>query len=285
MNHQYHYATPAVVIGRHQWRLIVKDSAFGGRSTEYQWRSSGSQAWRPDTEWPTYNGDDGTYAGCPQSLRSCVWDPNVEAIRAALAGNKVCVVGQLELPISAEPAVEESALPAPILEAVERAYTIEHLVSLGKLELNHPDERRLMCWILPPWQRPEKWSEHQKRRFIEGIFLGLGTGFYVVHGADYQQDGRAKPMSGWLIDGQQRTAAIRDFLDDKLTIFNGLRWADLDQPTRWRRFLRVPFPARELAYTANEVSLMEISNRLNFGGTPHELNEMALVPAFPDARA
>lgn len=280
MHQQYHYATPAVVIGRHQWRMVVKDSVYGGRSTEYQWRSTGSQPWRPDKEWPSYNSNDGTYAGCPHSLRDRIWEPNLMAIQAALDGKNGDLFAWGNETSIADVTSVVPVLPDRLLDGVQRAYTIDVLSSQSKPDLNHPDERRLMCWVLPPWQRQEKWSTFQKVRFVEGIFLGLGTGFYVVHGSDYRPDGTAKPMSGWLIDGQQRIAAIRDFLNGDLAIFNGVRWADLDKGTQRRRFLHVGFPAIEIAYTADERRLMELSNRLNFGGTPHEPSEMALVPAF-----
>ncbi|MDP3310598.1 MAG: DUF262 domain-containing protein, partial [Polaromonas sp.] len=48
-------------------------------------------------------------------------------------------------------------------------------------------ERRMLGLVLPPWQRPGVWTTHQKIRFIEGIFHGFGTGYYVTNGLDWQK--------------------------------------------------------------------------------------------------
>lgn len=125
-----------------------------------------------------------------------------------------------------------------------------------------------MSLVLPPWQRKEVWSEAQKIQFIEGIFLGLGCGYYVTNGLEWLPNGDSAPMSGWLLDGQQRISAIRDFYEDKLTVFEDVTYSSLDEPARMR-FGRTVFPCFELDYTADENVLIELYNRLNFGGTPH----------------
>lgn len=53
------------------------------------------------------------------------------------------------------------------------------------------------------------WTQAQKRRFVEGIFLGLGSGYYVTNGLEWADDGATAPMAGWLLDGQQRMNALR----------------------------------------------------------------------------
>lgn len=78
-----------------------------------------------------------------------------------------------------------------------------------------------MNLVLPPWQRPPSWNLDQQVQFIEGIFLGLGTGYYVINGRDYDDQGHDKPMSGWLIDGQQRITAIARFFHGEISIFGG----------------------------------------------------------------
>lgn len=169
-------------------------------------------------------------------------------------------------------------LPHPLLSGVQRDYSIEKLFAVTKEDLNLPGERQLLSLVLPPWQRKEVWTEDQKRRFIEGIFLGLGTGYYVINGMDYDDDGKSRPMSGWLLDGQQRITAIRDFTMDLLPIFDGIRFSDLDEITRRRRFNRVTFPCFELEYCNDETTLQELYDRLNFGGTPHLESERASRP-------
>ena len=165
-------------------------------------------------------------------------------------------------------------LPERILDGIHRAYVIDYLVQSDKIKPTSPLERQLLCWVLPPWQRDAVWSEAQQVRFIEGIFLGLGAGYYVVHGPDFKEDATPLPMSGWLIDGQQRITAIDKFLKGELTIFDGVRYADIDRTTQLRRFLRTPFPCLEIPYQKNEAVLKTLYERLCFGGTPHSAADL-----------
>ncbi len=169
-------------------------------------------------------------------------------------------------------------IPKPLLIGTLHDYGIGALVDMPSPETIHPAERRLMNLSLPPWQRPETWSEAQKRRFVEGIFLGLGTGTYVVHQHDWDEAGQPKPMSGWLLDGQQRISALRDFLSGEMVIFGDVRFPDMPLPDQLR-FKRRPFPCHELDYTDNEVLLKELYDRLNFGGTPHTQAQRVLPSA------
>ena len=182
---------------------------------------------------------------------------------------------------SSNPAPAHSALPERLLRGMQRDTTVEHL--LGRpIETTHPAERQLLAWVLPPWQRPEVWDVSRKRAFIEGIFLGLGTGYYVVHAPDWDESG-VKPMSGWLIDGQQRISAIRDFVQGDLDIFDGVRYADIDEITRRRRFLGLNFPYIELNYAPDEQRLKTLYERLNFGGMGHtaaDLQRLTDTPAL-----
>lgn len=159
-------------------------------------------------------------------------------------------------------------IPKPLLTGTMHDYGIGALVDMSAPEPIDPSERRLMNLTLPPWQRPEVWSAEQKRRFVEGIWLGLGTGYYVVHGSDWDEAGHPKPMSGWLLDGQQRISALRDFLSGEMVVFGDVRFTEMSVPDQLR-FKRRPFPCHELDYTDNEDMLKELYDRLNFGGTPH----------------
>ena len=62
-----HYTSPAAIIGKHEWRVSVIPSRFGGLCTTFEWRGPGSD-WRDYHDWPGYNINDGTYAGCPRSM-------------------------------------------------------------------------------------------------------------------------------------------------------------------------------------------------------------------------
>lgn len=174
-------------------------------------------------------------------------------------------------------------IPAKLLNGTRREYTIGHLVEATSADPTMPEERRLLGLILPPWQRPEVWTVEQKRRFVEGIFLGLGCGYYVINGLDWVdgEGGKAvsAPMSGWLLDGQQRIASLRDFLADKLVIFGDVKFSSLSQKEAMR-FKRENFPCFEVDYTDNEDVLKELYDRLNFGGTPHT-PEQRVAPSQP----
>lgn len=166
-------------------------------------------------------------------------------------------------------------LPEPLLAGRRRDFPISALIEGTPIDPTAPEERRLLNLVVPPWQRKEVWTADQKTRFVEGIFLGLGTGYYVTNGADWGADGKCLPMSGWLLDGQQRLSSIRDFLRDALPIFDGIVFSDLDRPTAIKRFLRHPFPRFELDYTDDEQMLRNLYERLNFGGTAHTAEDRA----------
>lgn len=159
-----------------------------------------------------------------------------------------------------------SLLPQPILAGSNRQMTIGSLFGRSVVSSTQSQERMLLCYVLPPWQRDEVWDMPRKRAFVEGIFLGLGTGFYVVHEPDWNSDGTPKPMSGWLIDGQQRLAALRDFVDDRLEVFDGVRYSQVGDIERRKRFLNQPFPSIEIPYTSSEALLRGLYERLNFSG-------------------
>lgn len=175
-------------------------------------------------------------------------------------------------------------LPARLLNGTMRAFTIEQLIpsdSMLRDLAQQNDARQIMRFTLPTWQRPEKWTLSQKVRFIEGIFLNFGCGYLVVNSREWLNtpDAPPAPMAGWLIDGQQRVAAIRDFLAGLFPVFGNVYWYMLDRPTQIRRFLGVPFPHFELEYVADEKLLKEIYDRLNFGGTPHTEADRLLLDA------
>lgn len=160
-------------------------------------------------------------------------------------------------------------LPKPILDGTQRAYPISTLWEGTAAKRNLDSERQVLNLVLPPWQRPAVWTEQQQIQFIEGIFLGLGTGYYVINGRDYDDDGQDKPMSGWLIDGQQRITAISRFVNGKFGVFEGIYYSDLSLAEKRRRFDNLIFPCVELEYQEDEELLKELYRRLNFSGTAH----------------
>lgn len=165
-------------------------------------------------------------------------------------------------------------IPEPLLSGTRRDFTISELVNSSTSDTYAPEDRRLLGLVLPPWQRPEVWSVEQKRRFIEGIFLGFGCGYYVKNGMEWGANGKALPMAGWLLDGQQRISAIRDFLSSDLVVFEDVVFGAMPIADR-RRFLNRPFACFDLDYIENEDTLRELYDRLNFGGVPHSPDQRA----------
>lgn len=170
-----------------------------------------------------------------------------------------------------------TTLPAPILYGCDRSYSIEHIVAMQAATHLRDGERGLFGMVLPSWQRPECWDMDRKRRFIEGIFLGLGTGYYVSTNWDWDRDAVRTPGAGLLLDGQQRFTALRDFVAGELTIFEGVTYASLSLADKRRRFLRVTFPSIEMGSDFEEATLRELSDRLAFGGVPHKPSERAVL--------
>ena len=165
-------------------------------------------------------------------------------------------------------------IPEPLLKGATRAYTIGRLFEMSPLKPVMPGERQILGLVLPPWQRPEVWNIQQKVRFVEGIFHGFGTGYYVTNGLDWQNDGARKLMSGWLLDGQQRISAIRDFVRGDLIIFGDVTFGSLSAAD-CIRFLRRNFDCFELEYSSDEDRLKNLYDLMNFGGTPHETHQRA----------
>lgn len=168
-------------------------------------------------------------------------------------------------------------IPNILLKGTKRDFMIDALLRTTPIDKTAPAERCLLGLVIPPWQRAEVWSQKQKIAFIESIFLGFGTGYYVVNGADFDKEALPMPMSGWLLDGQQRLTAIRDFVEDKFAVFDDVIYGKMDKIVARRRFLHQPFPCFELEFTQDEQALKELYRRLNFGGLPHTEADLKIL--------
>lgn len=100
-------------------------------------------------------------------------------------------------------------------------FTIEHGITQISIS-RHADaargERPLGAFILPPFQRPPVWTVAQQIRLIESFWIGLPVGSYVVNEDD---DGISPTYAydRWLLDGQQRWAAIIAYVNDAFPVF------------------------------------------------------------------
>jgi len=135
------------------------------------------------------------------------------------------------------------------------------------------DRRRVMGFPLPEWQRPLVWSESQKSRFIESIWLGMPLGTYTLNTLE-----AGHPLDMIIIDGQQRLSAIEDYVEDRIDVFGG-RWSDVELVDR-RRFKGTTF-ARYETRSEDENFLRRYYDLMNFGGVPHEPDQRA-APEMDD---
>jgi hypothetical protein len=69
------YESHPLLIGKHEWRVIVTPFYLGGNCLEYQWRPASRPGlpeamrthWRSSREWPRWNGND-PHCGLPRTL-------------------------------------------------------------------------------------------------------------------------------------------------------------------------------------------------------------------------
>lgn len=132
--------------------------------------------------------------------------------------------------------------------------------------------KRLMGFILPPFQRPLVWTDEQKIRFIESIWLGYHIGTYVVNSHKWIDKDTPHPYDYLLLDGQQRIATIRDYVNDEFPVF-GYLYSELTI-VDVRKFKSTVF-IRSTVNLKTDEELRELYNRLNFGGTAHTEEQRA----------
>jgi hypothetical protein len=89
---QHLFASLAMIIGKHQWRIIVTPEGH----TRYEFKRPPikvggfmvtDNSWRNYREWPGYDFNDGTYGGLPRTLRK-LWEANRVEIERILYGKK-----------------------------------------------------------------------------------------------------------------------------------------------------------------------------------------------------
>ena len=132
----------------------------------------------------------------------------------------------------------------------------------GDLRDLSPGERYLGTFIVPRFQRGLVWTEQQKARLIESIYMGLPIGSIV-----WNQTTHSNPCDSWLLDGQQRMSAIVGYMEGEFSV-RGLRFTELHKDEQ-SHFLRIGVPFIE-TNIAQEDQCRDIYDRLVYGGTSHE---------------
>ncbi|MBM7541295.1 DUF262 domain-containing protein [Amphibacillus cookii] len=154
--------------------------------------------------------------------------------------------------------------------------------------------------LQPDFQRGEVWSIPKKRKLIDSILRGWRIPpIHVIENENYVDE---------VLDGQQRLATIRDFMNDKIKIdgslapidesiskLDGLVYSKLDSDTQ-RKFKKysvtiirltqyIPEEPAELFYRLNQPATLTSAEQRNafVGNTRNQIRE--LVDAFEDAGA
>lgn len=147
--------------------------------------------------------------------------------------------------------------------------SLESNLRVAKEYRNIDDKNHIFGFVLPYFQRPLVWTESQKIKFLESVWLEMPIGTYIVNRGEYGGD-----FDNLLLDGQQRLNAIHEYLNDKFLVF-GYRYSEITEIDR-RRFRNTPFPSIEVREN-DWGKLVEIYNRFNFGGTAHTEDQKAEV--------
>lgn len=152
---------------------------------------------------------------------------------------------------------------------------------IGNFDYRDLQERRVMGYSLPVFQRDAVWTEEQKIRFIDSarrcVPLGtytLNETFNVTRG---QIDANGREFyfgDGWLLDGQQRLRALEDFFSDRLRV-HGSIWSELSEDTQHQFLFTQIFPCYETSFTTLE-QCENYYDLMNFSGTPHQESERAV---------
>ena len=137
-----------------------------------------------------------------------------------------------------------------------------------KDHLNPFGYREVMGYLLPPWQRGLVWTQHQKVKLIESLWLGLNIGTYTFNRAPH-----GSKFDNLLIDGQQRLWALQCYLSDEFPVF-GYRWSEVTEVDR-RGFECSRHFHCYITNSEDEDYLRSYYNMMNFGGTAHHEEERA----------
>ncbi len=177
-------------------------------------------------------------------------------------------------------------LPEPLMRGMQTSMDLEMIIDppqslVDKSDMWEPGQAQIGGYFLPPFQRPLVWSETQKERLVESALLGISIGTIVVVDAmncPMPQEERFAATDRWLLDGQQRCAALIDYRNDKIRVFRGTPcehgWSDLNTNER-RRFWHIQIGVVKIQ-TDDPAYCREIYDRLNFGGTIHIEDQRAI---------
>jgi hypothetical protein len=124
--------------------------------------------------------------------------------------------------------------------------------------------------IDPDFQRGHVWTEDQQRAFVEfGLQGGQGSNELRYNCVGWMGDFRGPFV---LVDGKQRLEAVRKFLKDELTVFDGIVFSEFEG--------RLPHYAEFVVMVNNLSTRTEVLKwylEINTGGVVHTKEELDKV--------
>lgn len=125
----------------------------------------------------------------------------------------------------------------------------------------------------PVYQRGFKWNIEQKKSYLEYILKGGYSGRDIFwNSANWQGSGEVGVLE--LVDGQQRLKTVKEFLKNKIAIFDGCFYKDFTGKMRMTD-ARFKFRINSLN---SKLEVVEWYLGLNTGGSIH--TEEDLKPAY-----
>ena len=139
-------------------------------------------------------------------------------------------------------------------------------------------ERTIQNWIdedefdiNPDFQRGHVWNEEQQIAFIEYLLSGGKMDPLKLNHPNWMGSFEGQMVC---VDGLQRLTAIRKFIANKLSVFNGNYIDDFEDKAKILRKFEITFKINNLK-TRKEVLNWYLE--INDGGTPHTKEEINRV--------
>lgn len=155
-------------------------------------------------------------------------------------------------------------MPSPIDMGTFSNSTLEHatgMKSMMEKYIDYSGKKEILGFVIPEWQRPLVWTDEQKIKLIESLWLGLNIGTYTYTTNDKNPD-----LDLILVDGQQRMNAIQEYINDGFKVF-GYLYSETTIIDK-RKFRSLHF-SNYVLRDVTEQEMKDYYNMMNFSGTNH----------------
>lgn len=127
----------------------------------------------------------------------------------------------------------------------------------------------------PDFQRCHVWTPEQQTAYVEYALKGGTSGREIYFNCGGWQGNYEGPFV--IVDGKQRLHAVRQFLANQVTIFNGHYFGDIEGRLPTTAYFN--FNVNDLKTRAEVIKWYL---EMNTGGTPHTAEEIAKAKALLD---